>query len=96
MCELWIGMALEVSGRGIILRYYPSFHLDGLRETTDILNYDSRTSGRDLNPGASLIRSRSEPLDHDLWYWFVKVGGISILHRDLKRQAKVCVSDPTI
>jgi hypothetical protein len=42
---------LEGSGRGLILSYYPSTCLEGLRKTTKILSWNSRSPGRDLNPG---------------------------------------------
>jgi hypothetical protein len=42
---------MKGSGRGLILRYYPGICLEGLRETTENLSQDSRSSGRDLKPG---------------------------------------------
>jgi hypothetical protein len=38
-------------GRGLILRYYTIICLEELRETTKNLSQDSRSAGRDLNPG---------------------------------------------
>jgi hypothetical protein len=37
------------SGRGLILRHYPSICLEGLSQTTKNLSQDSRSPGRDLN-----------------------------------------------
>jgi hypothetical protein len=48
-----IGKDLEVSGRCLIVRYYPSIHLAGLGETSKNLSQDSRSPSRDLNPGPS-------------------------------------------
>jgi hypothetical protein len=42
---------MEVSDRGLILRYYPGIRLEGLRKTTEILSQDSLSRGRDLNLG---------------------------------------------
>jgi hypothetical protein len=47
----WIGKDLVGSDRSLILRYYPGIRLEGLRKTTKILNQDSLSPGRDLNPG---------------------------------------------
>jgi hypothetical protein len=49
--ELWIGKKLEENGRGLILRYYPNIHLEGLRKTTKNLSQDSWSPGQELNPG---------------------------------------------
>jgi hypothetical protein len=35
--EWWIWKDLEGRGRGLILRYYPGIHLEGLRKTTKTL-----------------------------------------------------------
>jgi hypothetical protein len=42
---------MERSGRDLILRYYPSISLEGLRKTTKTLRIgqDSRSPGLDLN-----------------------------------------------
>jgi hypothetical protein len=40
--ELWIAKDLEGIGGGIILMYYPSFRLAGLRKDTEYLSQDSR------------------------------------------------------
>jgi hypothetical protein len=42
---------MKGSGRGLILRYYPGICLEGLREITENLSQDSRSSCRDLKPG---------------------------------------------
>jgi hypothetical protein len=42
---------MEGSGRGLILRYYPGICLVRVRKTTTNLSQDSRSLGRDLNPG---------------------------------------------
>jgi hypothetical protein len=42
---------VEESGRGLILRYYTGIRLEGLKKTTKPLRQDSRSPGRDLNPG---------------------------------------------
>jgi hypothetical protein len=39
------------SGRGLILSHYPGIRLEGLGKITKNLNQDSRSPGRDLNPG---------------------------------------------
>jgi hypothetical protein len=44
-----IGKELEGGGRGIILRYYPSIRLEGLRKTTRHLSQDSRPPSLDFN-----------------------------------------------
>jgi hypothetical protein len=41
---------MEESGRGLILRYYPSIYLVGLTKAMKTLIQDSRSLGRDLNP----------------------------------------------
>jgi hypothetical protein len=41
------------TGHGLILRKYPGIRLEGLRKTTKNLILDSRSPGRDLNPGPS-------------------------------------------
>jgi hypothetical protein len=46
------GKDVEESGRGLILTYYPSIFVDGLRKTTKNLSQDSRYPDRDLNPGS--------------------------------------------
>jgi hypothetical protein len=40
--ELWIAKDLEGIGGGLILRYYPSIRLEGLRKDTKFLSQDSR------------------------------------------------------
>jgi hypothetical protein len=47
------------SGRGIILRYYPSIRLEGLRKATENVSKDSRSPGPKFEPENFLIRSRS-------------------------------------
>jgi hypothetical protein len=49
--EWWIWKGLEGSGLGLILRYYHGIRLEGLRETMKTLSQDSRSPGRDFNPG---------------------------------------------
>jgi hypothetical protein len=59
---------------GLILRYYPSIHLDGLRKTAKILSQVNRSPGRYLNLGPPeyeagvlstrprrLVKARSRP-----------------------------------
>jgi hypothetical protein len=41
----------EGSGRGLILSRYPGICLEGPRKITKTLSKDSRSHGRDLNPG---------------------------------------------
>jgi hypothetical protein len=41
---------VEGSGRGLILRYYPSICL-GSEKTHENLSQDSQSPGRDFNPG---------------------------------------------
>jgi hypothetical protein len=49
--EWWIGKDLEGSGSGLIVRYYVGIFLEGLSKTTKNFSQDSRSRGRDLNPG---------------------------------------------
>jgi hypothetical protein len=49
--EWWIEKELEGSCRGLILRYYPNIHLEGLRKTTKYLYQGSLSPGQDLNLG---------------------------------------------
>jgi hypothetical protein len=49
ICERWIGKDLEGNGRGIIL---------GLGTNTKIFSLDSRSPGRDLNPGPPEYKAR--------------------------------------
>jgi hypothetical protein len=42
---------VEGSGRKLILRYYRGIPLERLRKTTKHFSNDSRSLGRDLNPG---------------------------------------------
>jgi hypothetical protein len=46
--EWWIGKAVEGTGRGLIVRYYPSLRLE---KVTKNLSQNSQFPGRDLNPG---------------------------------------------
>jgi hypothetical protein len=46
----WIEKDLEGSNHSLILRYYASIHLEGLRKTTENLSQDSRSPVLDLNP----------------------------------------------
>jgi hypothetical protein len=47
----WIWKDLVGSGRGLILRYYPGIHLEGLRKTTKNSIRMAGLRGRDLDPG---------------------------------------------
>jgi hypothetical protein len=49
--EWWTGKDVQVSSHGLILRYYPGICLEELRKTMKSLSQDSRSQGRDLNPG---------------------------------------------
>jgi hypothetical protein len=40
------------------LRYYPGTRLEGVRKTTKSLSQDSRSPGRDLNPGPAEYEAR--------------------------------------
>jgi hypothetical protein len=51
--EWWIWKDLKESGRGIILKYYPSIRLEGLSKIMKILNQDCLSPGWDLNLGPS-------------------------------------------
>jgi hypothetical protein len=53
ICELWIGKDLEGSDRGLILRHYPGFRLEGLGRNTENLCQYRRSPCRNLNPGPS-------------------------------------------
>jgi hypothetical protein len=53
----WIGKDLVRSGRGLILRYYSSIRLKGLKKTTKNFNQDSQSPGPRTEPGTSRIRS---------------------------------------
>jgi hypothetical protein len=44
---------LKESGRGLILKYYPSIRLEGLSKIMKNLNQDCLSPGRDLNLGPS-------------------------------------------
>jgi hypothetical protein len=46
------------SGHGLILKYYPSTHLEGLRKTTKNLNQDSQLPRLRPESGTSQIQSR--------------------------------------
>jgi hypothetical protein len=48
--KLLNGKDLEGSGRGVIVRYYPSARLERLEETTKTLSKNSESPGRDLSP----------------------------------------------
>jgi hypothetical protein len=50
-CGKWIIKDVKVSGGGLILRYYPSIRLEGLRNAKKNLRQDSRSLSRDLNSG---------------------------------------------
>jgi hypothetical protein len=45
MKELWVRNKLEGSGRGQILRYYPSICLEGVNKTMKNLSQDSQSPG---------------------------------------------------
>jgi hypothetical protein len=42
---------VERSGRGLILRYYPRIFPEGVRKAMKNLSQDSRSAGKDFNPG---------------------------------------------
>jgi hypothetical protein len=46
-------------GHGLILRYYPSIHLEGLRKSIKNLDQYSQSLGLRIEPGTSRIGSRS-------------------------------------
>jgi hypothetical protein len=48
--EWWIGTNLEISGRGLILRYYPAVAWKDWVKPRKV-SQDSSYSGRDFNPG---------------------------------------------
>jgi hypothetical protein len=48
--EWWIGNDVG-GGRGLMKVYYPGICLEGLRKTAENLSQNSRSPGRDLNPG---------------------------------------------
>jgi len=48
--EWWIEKDLEGSGHGLILKYYPSIHLERLRKTTKNLSQDNQSPRQDMNP----------------------------------------------
>jgi hypothetical protein len=50
---------------GIILRNYPGIYLEGLRKPTKICQ-DSRSPGRDLNPGTPEYEAEMLTLDHNI------------------------------
>jgi hypothetical protein len=45
------GKNMEGSGHGLILRYYPGIHLEGLRKAMKNLSQYSWSLGQDLNSG---------------------------------------------
>jgi hypothetical protein len=51
MGEWWIWKDIQGSGRGLILRFYPSICLEGMRKTTKNLSQDIRSPGWYFNPG---------------------------------------------
>jgi hypothetical protein len=53
----WIGKDLAGSSRGLILRYYPGIHLEGLRKTTKNLNQGGRSPGTRITLGTSRTHS---------------------------------------
>jgi hypothetical protein len=64
----WIGKNLVWCGCGLILRYYPSIHLEGLRKTTNNLNHDSWSPGPRFEPRTSRILSRSVNHSRGIYY----------------------------
>jgi hypothetical protein len=55
----WSGKDLVGSGHGLILRYYPSIRLKGLKKTTQNLNQASQSLGLRIETGTSWIWSSS-------------------------------------
>jgi hypothetical protein len=55
----WIGKDLVGNSHGLLLRYYPSIHLEGLRQTTKNINQDNLTPGPRFETGTFQISSRS-------------------------------------
>jgi hypothetical protein len=53
-----VGKDVEGSGRDLLLRYCPSIFLEELRKATKNLSQDSRSAGRDLNPGPPEYEAR--------------------------------------
>jgi hypothetical protein len=58
--------AMKGSCCGIILSYYASICLEGLKDTAKYLNQDSRSPHRDLNLNLPNMKQESLPLDHDV------------------------------
>jgi hypothetical protein len=52
-----VNSELQESGRGLIIRFYLRIRLEGLRKTTKNLGHDSRSRGRDLNPGSPVYEA---------------------------------------
>jgi hypothetical protein len=46
---------VEGSSCGLVLRYFPSICLEGLKKTTESLNRASQSPSPDLNPGPHCI-----------------------------------------
>jgi hypothetical protein len=73
--KVWIGKHVEGSSRSLILSYSPGLCREGLRKTTKPLSHDSRSPGRDLNPGpleyeAGLLAAR--PYNSRIGFWLSK------------------------
>jgi hypothetical protein len=47
-------------------RYYPGIYLEGLEKTTKNLDRDSRSPGRDLNPGPARYEAGCQSLYYDV------------------------------
>jgi hypothetical protein len=65
--KCWVREDVQGSGRGLILMYYPSIYLDGLKKNTENLSQDSRSLDWYLNPGHPEYQAGVlKPLDHDI------------------------------
>jgi hypothetical protein len=51
----------------VLLRYHPVIPLERLRKTTENLSQESRSPGRDFNPGLPEYQTGVLTLDHDVW-----------------------------
>jgi hypothetical protein len=63
----WIENDMEVSDRGLILRYTPDIRPEGLRKNMTPPSQDSRSLDRDLNSGPPEYKA-GQPLNEILDY----------------------------